>query len=476
MRSSLILVILALIGFLGVPQYAARADIAPPKTPPGTTLLPGQGQTQVRMAAETVTLTVSSDAANPGKTLARTDAVFTMRNLGTAEEKMAVRFPLTFFNGINEARDGLPQIPSIRAQVDGKPVVTRRVSEPAYDSSPNGGAPADIPWSVFDVTFPPAQDVTVEVTYTVEGYGYYPQAIFDYILETGAGWKDSIGSVDIIVQLPYPASESNVLLDETDRSGGSTPGGVLNGNEVRWHRADLEPTPADNFEVILVMPSLWQSILKGQEAVKSSPKDGEAWGMLAKAYKQAALLPKGWTRDDPAGQQLIQLSERAYQTCLTLLPKDPLWHYGYADILWWNYYFDFCSMRKPDTQGLLPRALTELQTTLTLDPNNTLAKDLLDSIRGAVPEAVKLSGGRYDFLGLTATPGIPTPYPELATDTPPSAPSTTPLARQQVTPPTAFASPVPTAQNPVCGLGLLLIGAPAAAMLLVRGRHREGVD
>jgi hypothetical protein len=51
------------------------------------------------MVAETVTLTVSKHPSNPQKAIAKTEAVFTMRNLGTTEETMAVRFPLSFFNG-----------------------------------------------------------------------------------------------------------------------------------------------------------------------------------------------------------------------------------------------------------------------------------------------------------------------------------------------------------------------------------------
>ena len=49
------------------------------------------------------------------------------------------------------------------------------------------------------------------MSYTVNGYGYYPQIAFDYVLETGAGWNGTIGSADIIVDLPYDASDLNVL-------------------------------------------------------------------------------------------------------------------------------------------------------------------------------------------------------------------------------------------------------------------------
>ncbi len=473
---SAILAIL-LVGALAAPQQSAQADIAPPKMPPGTTLLPGQEQTQVRMMAETVTLAVSTDPAHPDGSIARTDAVFTMRNLGSIQENLAVRFPLSFFDGSSDGRDAFPEIPAITASVDGKRVPTKRDMQPPFESPQYGNPRPEIPWSVFEVSFPPGEDVTIEVTYTVNGYGYYPQAIFDYILETGAAWNGPIGSADIIVSLPYAVSESNVLLSESNRWSASTPGGVVSGNQVRWHYSDLEPTPADNFEVLLVAPSLWESILKDEQAVKQNPKDGETWGLLAKGYKQAALLPKGWTRDDSGGQQLLNLSQKAYESCLALLPKDPLWHYGYAELLWLHYYYDYYSNRRADTDGLLPRALAELRTTLTLDPGNTQAKDLLLSISGSVPGAVEQAAGSYDFLGLTATPAIPTPYPDIYTATPEAAPTSTAIPPPS---PSAPASPAPASSpaapkgNPVCGGAFLLLGLPAVALLLKRGRGPAG--
>ncbi len=469
---SAILAIL-LAGALAVPQRSAQADIAPPKMPPGTTLLPGQEQTQVRMMAETVTLAVSPDPAHPEGSIAQTDAVFTMRNLGSVQESLAVRFPLSFFDGSSDGRDAFPEIPSITASVDGKRVPTKRQMQPPFEPSQYGSPRPEIPWSVFEVSFPPAEDVTIEVTYTVNGYGYYPQAIFDYVLETGAAWNGPIGSADIIVSLPYEASQSNVLLHESNRWSASTAGGVVSGTQVRWHYSDLEPTPADDFEVILVTPSLWESILKDQQAVKQNPKDGETWGMLAKGYKQAALLPKGWTRDDPGGQDLLSLSQNAYETCLSLLPKDPLWHYGYAELLWLRYYYEFYSSRRADTEGLLPRALAELRTTLALDPGNTQAKDLLQWISGSVPGAVGEAAGNYDFLGLTATPAIATPYPEIYTATPEAAKTSTgipPSSPGALASPAPASSPAPAKGNPVCGGAFLLLGPPALALLLKRGR------
>jgi tetratricopeptide (TPR) repeat protein len=78
---------------------------------------------------------------------------------------------------------------------------------------------------------------------------------------------------------------------------------------------------------------------EGKGCRYKNPNDGEAWGRLAKAYKEVVKMPKGYLREDPAGIELYALSKDAYEKCLALLPNDPLWHYGYADLLWAHYYF-----------------------------------------------------------------------------------------------------------------------------------------
>ena len=109
--------------------------------------------------------------------------------------------------------------------------------------------------------FPPGQDVQIQVAYTLEASGEYPFVWFKYILSTGAAWKDAIGTADLIVRLPYPASDQNILFDPGNAYSSTTPGGVISGNEIRWHYDDLEPTADDNFEVDLVMPSAWENSL-----------------------------------------------------------------------------------------------------------------------------------------------------------------------------------------------------------------------
>ncbi len=435
------------------PPKAAHADVAPPEAPPGTTLIPGNETTQVRMAAETVTLTISKDPSDSQEAIAKTEAVFTMRNLGTAEEDMQVRFPLSFFNGNSDGFGNFPEIDSIEVKVDGKNVPTKREEQPFVDTE-NGYKERDkIPWAVFDVSFPPAQDVTLEVTYTVNGFGYYPYENFKYILETGAGWNGTIGTADVIVRLPYEVNKQNVWVEEVYGYTDPTQGGVMSGNEIRWHFEELEPTWENNIQVIVVTPSLWESVLKETGTVTKNPNDGEAWGRLAKAYKEILRQSHGELRADAAGRAMFELSKDSYEKCLALLPNDPLWHYGYSELLWAHYYFEVYWTGQTDVEGILPAVLNELQTTLALDPGNQQAKDLLTEISYAMPDAVSLEGDTFVLLGLTATPILPTRYPT-ETLQPALEPTTVPTQQAAIVP--TDSQPQPTAKNPLCGSAFLL--------------------
>lgn len=440
---------------------SVQADIAPPEAPPSSSVVPGVEATQVRMEAETVIMDVSPDPKNEEKAISRTQATFTMRNLGMVEEQMEVRFPLSLsFVGY------YPEISDIRVMVNGRQVSTARRTLLYKVGSPIHGE-LEIPWAVFDVVFPPGQDVLIDVMYTAQGYGNFPIETFRYILETGAGWRDSIGSADIIVRLPYKIDTKNFLgRDSTDvLTSFSDP--ILNGNEARWHFENLEPTSDDNIIFSIVTPSLWKKVQSELERVSNNPNDGEAWGRLAKAYKESIRMPKGYLRGDAAAEDVYLSSKGAYENCLALLPNDSLWHYGYADLLWSKYYFGFYLRRENDVDRLLPLILSHLQIALELDANNQKAKDLLAWIDLAVPDAVQMDDGNITFLGLTATPEIPTPWlppTEMALPTPTQTP-----------PPTQTEIPIPTAEiptepNSLCGSPALIVPVLAGAILMTRRR------
>ena len=450
-KALLILLTLALL--LSAFPRSASADVAPPETVPGSNVNPGSGSTQVRMVAETVTLTISEDPADTHEAIAKTEAVFAMLNLGSTEEKMAVRFPLSFFDGTSGgwSLPSIPEIESIAVKVDGRTTPTSREMQPFMASEGPYSYPErdEIPWAVFEVDFPPNQVVNITVTYTVEGYGYYPYETFRYVLETGAGWNGTIDSAQIILRLPYEVNAKNVSLETVDGYSRSTAGGVISGNEIHWEFKDLEPTFESNLQVEVLSPSLWKSVLKETEAVTQNPNDGEAWGRLGKAYKEVITVGKGYLRSDAAGREMFELSKSAYEKCLALLPNDSLWHYGYADLLWSYYYFDLYWLGETDSQRILPKVLTELQTALALDPSNQQAREFLLGISNAIPEAVQVEGDSFVLLGLTATPVPPTPYPDEVTETP--LPTSTPVPTQPATEVPTERPPERTAPNPLCG-------------------------
>jgi tetratricopeptide (TPR) repeat protein len=476
MKKIFIITTLLVFILIMLPPRQVQADVAPPETPPGANLVPGNDSTQVRMLAETVLLTISEDPADRKNAIAKTEASFTMRNLGSIEEKMKVRFPLTFFNGNSDGFGNFPEIARIVVKIGGKTIPTVNELQPYFATDgPSYEEREKIPWAVFDVVFPPSQDVVLEVSYTVSGYGYYPYEAFRYILETGAGWKDTIGVADVIVRLPYEVTNMNVGGADADYAGyGSpTPGGTFRGNEVRWHFENLEPTWQDNIQILMVTPSLWESVLKEADTVLKNPEDGEAWGRLGKAYKEIVRMPKGYLREDPAGLEMFQLSRSAYEKCLELLPEDPVWHYGYADLLWAYYYFDIRGAGKGDPDGFLPLILYHLKTALDISPNTQQAIDLLTDISYSVPEAVQVEGDKLIFLGLTATPLPPTPWIAptvvvLPSQTPESMPTLTDV--NQIAPTQTMKPQNSQPQNQLCGSFALI--APLILGLLRLGRKR----
>lgn len=433
-KTKLIFYIL-LISLLILPS-SARADIAPPETPPGANLEPGEENTQVRMVSETVTLSVKEKAPAGSLGQAAVSAVFQMQNQGGTEERMEVRFPLTFYTGLpSGGPEEYPEIKDIKVKVDGQNVPARRVTT----ENPSRAFNTPIPWAAFEASFPPGEIVEIEVTYTQEGYGEYPFVIYRYILETGAGWNGTIGSADLIVRLPYEANRQNTIFDVTVGFGLTDPGAVLDGNEIRWHYVDFEPVQDHNLDVTLVMPEAWKKILIERENTAKNPKDGEAWGRLGKALKEAIRVRRG-VREDEGGVQLYQESVAAYEKSLALLPEDALWHYGYADLLWIHYYYHVYSfLKEAHDQTELVNALDALRQSLELDPHNERALDLLQEIAWSIPEAVQMEDGEYTLLALTATPDYPTPYPTIVIQEETPTSETTATAR-----PAPTQTPVPT--------------------------------
>jgi tetratricopeptide (TPR) repeat protein len=384
--------VLSIIILFAVPS-AALADIAPPQNPPGSNLDPGSEVTQVRMLAETVLINVQKDSTPGSLGRAHVTADFTMQNLGTESEQLAVRFPIAINNGYDNS---YPEITNIAIQVNGNRVGFQRSDYVAEFGSFHGDT---VPWAEFDVIFPAGKNVAIQVAYDLKGTGFtdQPYTSFYYTLATGAGWKDTIGSADIILRLPYPASAQNVLLGYSD----SPPAADANfqGNEVRWHLENFEPSsngPASNLEFDLVTPAVWQTVVTELDNVTKNPNDGEAWGRLGKAYKTAIITVKLFRtgplyRSDPGGEELYQLSVDAYQKCLALLPNDALWHAGFAELLAIHAYSN-------KESGDADRANEEINTALQLAPNHPLVLKSAYNVHSTLGDKVMQIGpGYFDF-------------------------------------------------------------------------------
>jgi len=396
-----------------------RADAAPPEAPPGANLLPGEEITQVRMMAETVTMTLAPDGDS-----ASVEAVFIMHNLGQAAESMQARFPLSFWDNRSDGYFNCPEIQDLRVFVNEQEIPTVRLTGKPREQCDD----EPMPWAGFDVTFPPGEDITLKVTYTQRTYGYEPYYVLRYILETGAGWKDTIGSADIIIKMPYEVSPENILLTGSTGYESTTPGATLAEREVRWHFEDLEPTAENNISLLFVAPQNWENVEIARQQVNQFPKDGEIWGRLGLAYKRVIMV-RIWLRDDEGAYALYQQASQAYEKAVTLDAKDADWHYGFAQLLWMGYltYRDSGRLNF-DAPSTLQRALEELAATLELKPDHEKARQLIEEIiwqsetydGGALIQQNEAGG--YIFLALTTTP---TPQPT-ATSTP--QPTSSPTA------------------------------------------------
>ena len=470
MRAFVVMVIV--LSMLAIPGSLVHADIAPPEQPPGSNPQPGAETTQVRMLSETVTVDILSLVPSGSLGQALVTASFTMRNLGSSEEKMAVRFPL----GVADERSGNARINDFKVKVDGKAATTWEItgSDPYYDFG-------TVPWVEFDAIFPPEKDVIIQVSYTLEAGGESPFSLFSYVFSTGAGWNGTIGSATLIVRFPYEVSELNVLPSYRADEPNLVEDHRLSASELKWTWTDFEPDRGNNFEITVVTPSLWKKTRELEAQLAKTPNDSERWGMLAKLYKSFAFDSRGKgfrfgnISGDNGAMQLYQLSLAAYEKAVALKPLDAQWHAGFADLLIYHAYF--AGFEGMSTTTEMIRGLNELDTALKLAPQDAIVLAIAGQDAWYAGDGMVKVGETYTFPWLTATPA-PTATQigaEIGTVTP-LAPTPEPSATIV---PTLAATQVPTL-NPsltpgnskrsieVCGSVVLL--PLAVGMVLIKRR------
>jgi hypothetical protein len=347
---------------------SAWADIAPPEQAPGSSISPG-GQTQVVMAAERVVIEVQPfEETAHGKVTAD----FLMRNTGTSDELLNVRFPLSWRGS---ASGDFSTVEDFAAQVGGSVLTTTVIT--STDPLASAGQTEPMKWVAFDVKFPAGQDTTVKVTYNIKAVGFPPSARFAYMLETGAGWKDSIGLADIVLRLPYAASNQNIFYSD------STPGSKIAGNEVSWHWDNLEPTPKDNLFVTILAPKAWQTILDARAQVSAKPNDASALAALARAY-DGAVTSRSPLHDHDL---FATLGEETYDLAIVADPNSAPLHAAYASSIW-NHMAVQASIPSDDPN--LRRVLAEISNALGIDTQNAEATALLAKIQPAVNGTIVL--------------------------------------------------------------------------------------
>jgi hypothetical protein len=346
-------------------------------------------------------------------TQARVTATFTMTNHSAADERMAVRFPLNAPGGESDGFGRYPDIQAFAASVNGSDVPARVVRREAFQ--PKRGDPV-INWSVFDVTFPAKQDTIVRVSYTLSATGYSPEASFNYVLQTGAGWRDAIGQATIVVRLPYTVTHENVFIDRAEWPQPAE----LRGNTVRWVYRDLEPGPKDDIQFTVVEPRTWREIVTARAAVDGSPNDGASHLALARAYRRAVLFKY---EASAFTAQFVEPAKRHFREAVRLLPQaaPPRVELAGALLAWG---FNPLGQASDDDLANIEAVIELLDAALRIEPGLAGARDVLRSVdvelarwarqSGAAAQA-RISTARERVAIIAARDGFPlappTPQP-----------------------------------------------------------------
>jgi hypothetical protein len=394
------------IGFL-VPSLGARADIAPPPAPELGGLEPFKYQdTQVQMVYERVEMEIQPFIPEEDITLPQSrvnvTAYFIMHNQGKFTESMQVIFPLenivnceeigamgnsyTYYSIVDD---------SFEVTVSGDAVPVQEV----VTDHPQEGC-GQMTWAGFEVAFPPAEDVVIQVQYTMESMGMDSMQNIEYILETGAGWAGPIQRGYVIIKFPYVATVENVLPE-------STPGYQFLYNEAFWSFENLEPNHENNIRVSIVSPETWLKILSLRRDLKENPAQPEKWLSLADTYFNIAT----WHWDNVRSEQYLQKIAPAYETGIANNPNNAELHAKYAEYKLYQW--------SPHGIGQIPEEqaapiLSLLNRALALEPENGTANINLPILLGAAP-----------FITFTPPATIPPTATSLFTSTPSITPTAT---------------------------------------------------
>jgi hypothetical protein len=252
-----------------------------------------------------------------------------------------------------------PEVQNFTASVNGelKPISVISLTNPYRAKDP------PVRWATFDATFPATRAVTISVSYLISPTGYLPEAVYAYVLSTGAGWDGPIGKADITLHLPYTATFENVILNK------STSGAYFINGGVRWQYVNLEPTAKDDWYVTLLSPNLWRNIVAARAAQQAAPRDAQLWLALSRAYIKAVPFKY----EPTGGRRFMQLGIQAMQRAVALAPNSAAMHLEYANLLWYLYRFD---VAQHPNSAIAKTIFAQIKLALKLEPDNAGAKAL----------------------------------------------------------------------------------------------------
>jgi len=244
-----------------------------------------------------------------------------------------------------------------------------------------------IHWATFDINFPAGKSVLVDMSFELQSTGWLPQAEFDYLLETGAGWYGPIGKGEINLILPYAAaSGENINLKE------SSPGGKINNSIITWVFSDLEPTAKDNWHALIIDPVTWQSILEIRIDLEKNPEEINLLQELAVKYEDI-IFDKGLWNIKSGTESLAVRYRDVVEKLSRLKPGDANLKGEYAGILYAMY-------QNPNRFIINPPSLNEVYSALNqaylLNPENW---ELSEMVKELTRQGIQLPE-----LGMKQTP------------------------------------------------------------------------
>lgn len=180
-----------------------------------------------------------------------------------------------------------------------------------------GGESRTVSWWTTTQSLGRDERITLEASWQ-QPLGDGPLVTFRFGLLPAGRWPAAIGSARVTVELPAFTREEQIVT--------ATPAGVaFDGRRVEWVLVDFEP--AENVELTIIAPAVWQEIETLRQQVDEAPGDVAccmaAWLRLAELY--SALSEAGAATYEAEARSALLAARRA-------APREPephrrLWQY-----------------------------------------------------------------------------------------------------------------------------------------------------